>query len=278
MYHKDQRLSADVIYGFMTDDWDERIDAVSRGLLGMTVACARCHDHKFDPIPTKDYYALAGVFASTMRTERPLFDVDPKVEARYEWIVNRLFDSAYSINLLTNEASTVEGSAERVVKWRREIDELKPEMQALRPRYPKLVRACREVLDAASAPGGASAGAGNVTLRKPKRQGGPSRAEAAAKPADRNADNGARRRNLMSSEPFMNVVYDAAQYVDGSDANYTWINYRPGEARNMPVLPSANVTAPGEIVPRHFLTVLSKGDSTFRQGSGRAELGDRIFT
>src|SRR5581483_8008662 len=59
IYHKDQRLSADVIYGFLTDDWDERIDAVSRGLLGMTVACARCHDHKFDPIPTKDYYGLA---------------------------------------------------------------------------------------------------------------------------------------------------------------------------------------------------------------------------
>ena len=77
IYHKDQRLSADVIYGFLTDDWDERIDAVSRGLLGMTVACARCHDHKFDPIPTKDYYGLAGVFASTMRAERPTFDVDP---------------------------------------------------------------------------------------------------------------------------------------------------------------------------------------------------------
>ena len=66
---------------FLTDDWDERVDAVSRGLLGMTVACARCHDHKFDPIPTKDYYGLAGVFASTMRAERPMFDVDPKVEA-----------------------------------------------------------------------------------------------------------------------------------------------------------------------------------------------------
>ena len=82
IYHKDQRLSADVIGGFLTDDWDERVDAVSRGVLAMTVACARCHDHKFDPIPTKDYYGLVGVFASTMRTQRPLFDVDPAVEAR----------------------------------------------------------------------------------------------------------------------------------------------------------------------------------------------------
>ena len=82
IYHKDQRLSEDVIYTFVTDDWDERVDAVTRGLLGMTVACARCHDHKFDPIPTKDYYGLAGVFASTMRAERPLFDVDPQIEKR----------------------------------------------------------------------------------------------------------------------------------------------------------------------------------------------------
>ncbi len=44
---------------------DDRIDVVSRGLMGMTVACARCHDHKFDPIPTKDYYSMYGVFASS---------------------------------------------------------------------------------------------------------------------------------------------------------------------------------------------------------------------
>jgi hypothetical protein len=44
---------------------DDRIDVVTRGTLGLTVACARCHDHKFDPIPTKDYYSLHGVFASS---------------------------------------------------------------------------------------------------------------------------------------------------------------------------------------------------------------------
>jgi hypothetical protein len=47
------------------DQIDDRIDTVTRGLLGLTVACARCHDHKFDPIATKDYYSLAGVIAST---------------------------------------------------------------------------------------------------------------------------------------------------------------------------------------------------------------------
>jgi hypothetical protein len=56
----------------MADEWEDRVDTVSRTMLGLTVACARCHDHKFDPISTSDYYALAGVFASTrMINKRP---------------------------------------------------------------------------------------------------------------------------------------------------------------------------------------------------------------
>lgn len=49
----------------MADEWEDRVDTVSRAMLGLTVACARCHDHKFDPITQEDYYALAGIFAST---------------------------------------------------------------------------------------------------------------------------------------------------------------------------------------------------------------------
>jgi cytochrome c553 len=57
--------------GVSHDIIDDRIDAVSRGLLGVTVSCARCHDHKYDPIPTADYYSLYGVFLnSTERVER----------------------------------------------------------------------------------------------------------------------------------------------------------------------------------------------------------------
>jgi len=44
---------------------DEQIDTLGKALLGLTLGCARCHDHKFDPIPTADYYALAGIFKST---------------------------------------------------------------------------------------------------------------------------------------------------------------------------------------------------------------------
>ena len=49
---------------------DEQIDVTSRALMGLTVACARCHDHKFDPIPTEDYYSLASIFASTKQLSK----------------------------------------------------------------------------------------------------------------------------------------------------------------------------------------------------------------
>lgn len=50
---------------FEMDIVADQIDVIGRGILGLSVACARCHDHKFDPIPTRDYYALAGIFTST---------------------------------------------------------------------------------------------------------------------------------------------------------------------------------------------------------------------
>ena len=79
------KLAADII--------DEQVDTVTRAFMGVTLACARCHDHKFDPLPTADYYALAGIFQSTRTMvdltrrvvtwhERPLDTADaPRVEA-----------------------------------------------------------------------------------------------------------------------------------------------------------------------------------------------------
>ena len=53
------------------DERHDRVDVVSRGFLGLTVGCARCHDHKYDPIPTTDYYSLASVFLNTTYHEYP---------------------------------------------------------------------------------------------------------------------------------------------------------------------------------------------------------------
>lgn len=71
-YWKELKLPSEIIKVIVADEWEERVDAVSRTFLGLTVACARCHDHKFDPITSADYYAMAGVFASCRREDRSL--------------------------------------------------------------------------------------------------------------------------------------------------------------------------------------------------------------
>lgn len=83
--HKEVQLSRLVIQNRYADDWEDRVDVIGRGLLGLTLACARCHDHKYDPIRTADYYAIAGVFASSRQTTGPIIDqslVDASEPAR----------------------------------------------------------------------------------------------------------------------------------------------------------------------------------------------------
>jgi hypothetical protein len=76
---------------------DDRLDTVFRGTQALTVACARCHDHKFDPIPTKDYYSLYGVFASsTEPQDLPLISEPQQTDAylAYEKQLNALQGAA----------------------------------------------------------------------------------------------------------------------------------------------------------------------------------------
>lgn len=63
---------------------DDRIDVVTRGLMGLTVQCARCHDHKYDPIPTADYYSLYGVFASCEEPDELPLIGQPMQTAAYD--------------------------------------------------------------------------------------------------------------------------------------------------------------------------------------------------
>jgi hypothetical protein len=56
----------------IAEELDDRVDTLTRGFLGITVSCARCHDHKFDPIPTRDYYSIAGIYYNTAMSDAPL--------------------------------------------------------------------------------------------------------------------------------------------------------------------------------------------------------------
>ncbi|NDD37255.1 MAG: DUF1549 domain-containing protein [Verrucomicrobia bacterium] len=82
---------------------NERIDSVGRGFLGLTLACARCHDHKFDPVTQADYYALHGVFRSTTQpTEGPVIwggDTASREYQTYEGKLRELQDHAWAAYL-----------------------------------------------------------------------------------------------------------------------------------------------------------------------------------
>jgi cytochrome c553 len=73
---KDKYLAGLGFYALSPEMQDDRVDATTRGFLGLTVACAQCHDHKFDPIPQSDYYSLLGIFANTSLGESPLAPKD----------------------------------------------------------------------------------------------------------------------------------------------------------------------------------------------------------
>ena len=81
----------------------DRVDVVTRGFLGLTGGCARCHDHKYDPISTKDYYGIAGVFASTDYHEYPL--VPDAVVQDYKEKKKQIKDKEASINEYLNTQS-----------------------------------------------------------------------------------------------------------------------------------------------------------------------------
>lgn len=94
---------------------DEQLDCIGKSFLGMTIGCARCHDHKFDPIPTRDYYALAGILRST----RTLKNYTDNVA---HWIDTPLpFDGDQEVNLHAHE--------QKIMKLESEIAVLKDELR-----------------------------------------------------------------------------------------------------------------------------------------------------
>ncbi|HYM13265.1 MAG TPA: DUF1553 domain-containing protein [Bryobacterales bacterium] len=83
-------------YALSPEFQDDRVDATTRGFLGLTVACAQCHDHKYDPIPTRDFYSLEGVFTSTEYYQYPL--ASPEVVAAWKDASKKVEDQEAAVD------------------------------------------------------------------------------------------------------------------------------------------------------------------------------------
>ena len=279
--HKDVRLSVDVVGTLQLNDWDERLDTVSRGMLGLSVTCARCHDHKFDPIRQMDYARLTSVFASTSRALRPFFEIDPKTETRFMWVYQRMFDLHYTANLLESDPGSKPEQAERQVrKFRVELAQMQAELDAMSREYPQIAEYIRTV----PYPGEKPPEARNPDGTLKKREATPD--EKRTRPADQvpnpervqNEGGGGPRKRIDPKAPFLNSVYDAGVVFNSSEPDLTFFDATPGVPRDLPLYRGGNLGTPGEPAPRGFPLVLAKGPSDFHNGSGRLELGEKIFT
>jgi len=102
---------------------DDRVDVTGRVFLGLTLGCAQCHDHKFDPIPTKDYYAFQGIFSSTEKHEYPLVDeevVKTRKEAQ-KLVADKKIEIADFLKKVTDQLidiSMTQTSDYLVASWR----------------------------------------------------------------------------------------------------------------------------------------------------------------
>ena len=91
---------------------NDKVDTLSRGFLGLTLACARCHDHKFDPIPTEDYYSLAGVFYNTEYVPRKWLAPEDEVD-RYVDFEARFTDQKQCLEAAENSRDKASDMAEK---------------------------------------------------------------------------------------------------------------------------------------------------------------------
>ena len=130
---------------------DDTVDNVSKAMLGLSVACARCHDHKFDPIPNQDYYALYGIFASSRypfpgsEKNHRQKDLIPRVQAEYDKILTPYLAEIYKlsgrIGKLEGEkrAYVDKGDGKRTLKnILDEIEETKAQRAPLLANMPKV--------------------------------------------------------------------------------------------------------------------------------------------
>jgi len=221
---------------------DEQIDTVGKAFLGLSLGCARCHDHKFDPIPTKDYYALAGIFGST--------------ETVHGQLLHRRDLSGWNLRALGPEGDKLyrDWSAydEQVDKLKKKQEERQKELASLKKKLEASTNEVKEVAtsasgSAASRPPATDAAATQEEIAKVEQA-----LKALAGELKQLSDKPPRKPPLAMAVSERDVIGDTAIRVRGE------------------------VHRPGANVPRGFVQVVSHGAPARlpAQQSGRLELAE----
>jgi len=207
-YWKELKLDHTMIKQVVAEEWEEHIEAIGGTFLGLTVACARCHDHKFDPITQRDYYALAGVLASSKLDDRPI--------------------------LAAELAGPAQAARTKVKELQKKLDELLKvkERSEEQQKQVELLRA--EISSLQQTP------------------------------------------HFHTPQAF--GVSEARIVVAPDGLHRTKIEYKPGEAQDVPLHIRGMAANEGPVVERRYISVLTRDSGLFREGSGRRELAEAIVT
>ena len=276
---------------------DNRVDTLGRGLLGLTLACARCHDHKFDPIPTLDYYSIAGVFDNSVVKEFPL--VPPQQVEEYNAKVQAL-------KALQQENSVELGKAADELRSR-ELGRLKDyalaaleyqKLPAPRPVPEKWGRERGLMGEPFRASMSFFAGAKNTT---PLAEADPWFADRSPQAAEQlqkfvlaNRDDKKVREFVSRAFPVVGKLClddlpadRAAPLWERLKQERDLLATQPAKypvahalaekgSGNMKVALRGNLLNPGPEAPRRFLRILDDRQTPFTRGSGRLELADAL--
>ena len=128
-YWKELKLDHLMIKQVVAEEWEERIEAIGGTFLGLTLACARCHDHKFDPVTMRDYYALAGVMASIKLDDRSLLPSEQAATVRQAQ--TRIKELKKQIDPLLEKKPVPE-------EKQRQADELQKQIQQINEQTPNI--------------------------------------------------------------------------------------------------------------------------------------------
>ena len=248
---------------FRMDVVDDQIDTVTRATLGLTVACARCHDHKFDPIPTRDYYALAGIFLST----EPLYGT---IKQKYS---NNPTDLVpIGPNAATRHTAAVEHEKETAqlqATLKTKQAELKKAQEAEKTAQARKSTAVEQLAAAVTSPGATtndgdavSDGSGGVADEELR--------EATELLAKATAVLEERKAEVARFEALLVRKKKGAP----SPPNYAMSARDRGKPIDAKVAVRGNFRTPGDVVPRGFLTAVTVPDApaVAPKQSGRLQL------
>jgi hypothetical protein len=281
-YHKEVALAKVVLENRYADEWEDRVDAIGRGLLGLTLACARCHDHKYDPVSVEDYYAIAGVYASSRQTTRPV--ISPEEIAKTQPARDLAAKLATELTLAEKQVKAlplVIAKLKKQLQMHKAIKAKAAQAKAAATTESESNAAAKPCADPPTdvedkkpnAFDPAAAQQGIVVAQKKL-------AAVKQKVTTTKAKIGVLKKTPGFEIPVANALTEEQVRVEEITKEKMKIVYFANKPRDLNIFVRGDAGRLGAVVPRRFLQILQADDLSsqprFKNGSGRLELAQAI--